>query len=75
METLNKCILNYRQPKSAAFTEAPGNLKKTGRMKVWVRPGWGTERGPGDGEEGGGGEHERRRRERRRRGGKYLGRM
>lgn len=30
METLNKCILNYRQSKSLAFTEALGNLQGQG---------------------------------------------
>lgn len=44
METLNKCILNYRQPKSAAFVDVLGNLK-----------GWGGDVGKACGGGGGGG--------------------
>lgn len=39
METLNKCILNYRQPESAAFIEALGEPERTGKKKMWERPG------------------------------------
>lgn len=38
METLNKCILNYRQPKSAAFIEVVGEPERMGREKMWERP-------------------------------------
>lgn len=47
METLNKCILNYRQPESAVFIEVVGEPERTGK-KMWERPG-----GAGGGGKGG----------------------
>lgn len=39
METLNKCILNYRQPESAVFIEVVGEPERTGKKEMWERPG------------------------------------